>query len=837
MVISLAKDTTEKLSLSERVDFLRLDAGRSLQPDRRAELGQFLTPAPVARLLAGLFDPMPRAVRLLDPGAGVGSLTAAFVEEACRISKKPESIHVVAFEIDRALAEVLKTTLQLCETHCRQTGVGFTHEIIVEDFIDVGAVAINGSLVQRPLERFTHCIMNPPYRKIQSQSKERKRLRELGIETGNLYSGFVSIATRLMAAGGELVAITPRSFCNGTYFTPFRKDVLGSLALRRIHVFESRGRAFKDDAVLQENVIFHGKRSGTSPADIVLSSSTDADLGDLTLRTVPFKALVHPGDEHSFLHLETDEYAAAVTDRLTGLECSLADLKIQVSTGRVVDFRAKDQLRLSPTRTTAPLLFPMHFKDGFIQWPKLNAKKPNAIEMDSETASLFVPNEVYVLVKRFSAKEEKRRIVAAVSLPEAVSGKKLGIENHLNYFHQEGRGLPRDLAKGLAVFLNSTLVDSYFRQFSGHTQVNAADLKKFKYPTRKQLTRLGGKIKGSFPQQNELDHLVEQELFPMAEKNGKKDPIKAKKRIDEALEILRLLEMPRAQLNERSALTLLALLDLKPHTPWAEAQVPLRGITEMMDFFKEHYGKEYAPNTRETVRRFTVHQFLQAGLVVINPDKPTRPTNSPKSVYKIETSLLAVFRLHGAPSWEKNLKVYLLGRESLVKKYARERTMIKIPVKTQEGQTINLSPGGQNVLVQRIVEEFCPRYVPGGHLIHIGDTQNKWAYFDEPALKALGVTVNEHGKMPDVVIHHVEKNWLLLIEAVTSHGPVNAKRRDELEHLFKGCSAGLVFVTAFMDRKAMLRYLDDISWETEVWVAESPSHMIHFNGDRFLGPY
>ena len=317
----------------------------------------------------------------------------------------------------------------------------------------------------------------------------------------------------------------------------------------------------------------------------------------------------------------------------------------------------------------------------------------------------------------------------------------------------------------------------------------------------------------------------------------KVDARKAALKIKEALMVLDALGLPRQQQNERSALTLLSLLDLKPGDAWEMASDPLMGITPMMDFFAEHYAKKYAPNTRETVRRQTVHQFVQAALIVPNPDKPSRPTNSPKAVYQIEPSALKLLREFGKLGWKTQLKKYQLTVETLKKHYARERDTCRIPVVLANGQEIKLSPGGQNVLVKKIIDDFCQLFTPGGHIIYVGDTQTKWAYFDPSALRSIGVEIEEHGKMPDVVVHHVEKGWLVLIEAVTSHGPVNPKRRRELKELFAGSKIGLVFVTAFLERRAMIKYLNDISWETEVWVAESPTHLIHFNGERFLGPY
>ena len=317
----------------------------------------------------------------------------------------------------------------------------------------------------------------------------------------------------------------------------------------------------------------------------------------------------------------------------------------------------------------------------------------------------------------------------------------------------------------------------------------------------------------------------------------KADRDKGEQKIQEALEIIMALGLPRQQQNERSALTFLSLLDLKPADGWQEAGNPLIGITPMMEFFEKNYGRHYAPNTRETVRRQTVHQFMQAALIVPNPDKPSRPTNSPKAVYQIEPSALKLLREYGKRGWKKRLREYLHTVESLNKLYARERDIERIPVTLANGQALRLSPGGHNALVKKIIDEFCPIFTPGGRIVYVGDTGEKWAYFDAAILRELGAKIEEHGKMPDVVVYHVERNWLVLIEVVTSHGPVNPKRRQELKALFAGSKSGLVFVTAFHDRHKMMKYLDDISWETEVWVAESPTHLIHFNGERFLGPY
>ncbi len=307
--------------------------------------------------------------------------------------------------------------------------------------------------------------------------------------------------------------------------------------------------------------------------------------------------------------------------------------------------------------------------------------------------------------------------------------------------------------------------------------------------------------------------------------------------IEEALAIIKALGLPRAQQNERSAVSLLALLNLTAKKTWAEAEAPLVGITPVMDWAHEHYDKKYAPNTRETFRRQTMHQFVAAGIVLYNPDKPDRSVNSPKAVYQIEPATLALIKCFGTKKWTAKLAAYLVEDQTLIAQYARERKHNLIPVVIAPGKTIALSPGEHSELIRAIIEDFAPRFAPGSVLVYAGDTGEKWGYFDKTLLTELGVEVDAHGKMPDVVLHYTDKNWLLLIESVTSHGPVDGKRHAELSELFAGSKSGLVYVTAFPNRAIMGRYLGEIAWETEVWVADAPSHLIHFNGERFLGPY
>jgi len=822
--------------LIDSVDFFRLDANRNIGAEKRSDLGQYMTPPATARLMASMFDAKQEELRLLDPGAGVGSLTAAFVSEICVRKSKPRSINAMAYEIDPKLCEYLASTFDQCKQTCGAAGIEFRGEIANADFIDLSASLLRNELFS-PVARYDCAILNPPYKKINTDSRERLALRDMGLETSNLYTGFLFLALKLLASGGEIVAITPRSFCNGLYFKPFRKIFLESLALRRIHIFESRQIAFSEDDVLQENVIFHGVKGARTDDTVTVSSSAGPEDDHFTVAQVHHEQISNPGDSEYYIHIVPDELGASIAHQMSELHTTLVELDIEVSTGRVVEFRATEFLRSDPTEITVPLIYPRNFEYGYIKWPKPGGNRPQAVAVLPGTDELLVPKGIYVLVKRFSSKEEKRRVVAAVYDPKRIPGEQVGFENHINVFHRNGEGLKENSAKGLVAFLNSTLVDLFFRQFSGHTQVNATDLRNLRYPRRSQLEQLGSRIGDEFPSQDEIDRHLEEVLKLPDEEDIVKNPVQAKRKIDDAIEILKALGLPRGQQNERSALTLLALLNIQPKTKWSEASAPMMGITPMMDFFAKYYGKQYAPNSRETVRRQTVHQFLDGGMVVQNPDKPDRPTNSGDFVYQIENSLLELLKTWDTGAWEKRIKTYLSSAETLAKRYAQEREMKRIPVRIAKGKTITLSPGGQNVLLEKIIDEFCSRFIPLGSVAYVGDTDDKFVYIDRDLLKDLNVAIESHGKMPDVVVYHRKKNWLVLIEAVTTHGPVNPKRRNELKKLFKGCKAALVFITAFLNRKSMLKYLDEISWETEVWVAESPSHLIHFNGERFLGPY
>ena len=464
-----------------QLDQARIELSAKLDQSRRSALGQFMTPSNVARFMVNLFPASTlKQARLLDAGAGIGSRSGAFLDRWAAGDFSFRHIELTAYEIDGTLRERLAQTL----AHYAEQ-LALEAEIVGDDFIED---AVNRIQFQNP-HRYTHAILNPPYKKIASHSRHRLLLRQVGIETVNLYTAFVALAVAQMEPGGQIVAIIPRSFCNGPYYKPFREFLLERAAIRHMHLFAARDKAFKDDAVLQENVILLLECGGMQ-GDVSISTSTDDGFDDYAVHHHPFERVVFPNDPERFIHIPTSPEFGAI-ELSTAFAYSLADIGVDVSTGPVVDFRLKEYLRDMPEPGCVPLLYPCHFDNQSIAWPKVEGKKPNALMRNSETAKWLFPNGYYAVVRRFSSKEERRRIVAGLVTPQTFTTTELGFENHLNVFHAAKKGLPANLARGLMVYLNATMIDESFRRFSGHTQVNATDLRRMKYPSREVLIALG----------------------------------------------------------------------------------------------------------------------------------------------------------------------------------------------------------------------------------------------------------------------------------------------------------------------------------------------------------
>lgn len=311
---------------------------------------------------------------------------------------------------------------------------------------------------------------------------------------------------------------------------------------------------------------------------------------------------------------------------------------------------------------------------------------------------------------------------------------------------------------------------------------------------------------------------------------------------EEAKRLLKLFEFDEKRTNDMAARTLLALLNLREGDTWDQATNNRIGVRGLMDWMRNNLDYQIAENSRETVRREVLHQFVAAAFCEHNDDDPNRPTNSSKNVYRVSPNALNVIRMYSGSNDNSSeftiaLEEYLADFQSLVELQREERRMAKIPVRMPSNEIEYINPGGQNKLIKAMVEEFCPRFIPGGRVLYIGDADNKTVHYDKELFSSLGINLDMHGKIPDLVVYQEDKNWLFLMEAVTSHGPVSALRKKDLESLFGESKAGIVYVSCFPNRQVLRSHLMDIAWETEVWLESDPTHMIHFNGSRFMGPY
>jgi adenine-specific DNA-methyltransferase len=445
---------------------------------RQSQLGQYFTPDSIAAFMAGMFGPLPPTVRLLDPGAGSGALSAAFVAKAREVGYRGP-ILVDAFEKDSNVLPALYAKLRALE------GPQVSAKVHSADFVRSAVTSIK---LGRG-DRYTHCIMNPPYMKIGIGSEARGLLRAIGLETVNMYSGFVGLALDLIADDGELIAIIPRSFCNGPYYQPFRRFLFKRAAILHVHLFESRNKAFKADGVLQENIIIHLKRDQPQ-GDVKVSTSTDGTFSNYEEASYHFSKIVYPDDTEQFIHIPTVGSNELLSSHV--FSHKLKDLGLSVSTGPIVDFRMRNDMCEPEDADAIPLLYSSHFVDNDLIWPKESFKKSNAIRRNSSTEKWLYPLGFYTVIRRFSSKEERRRIVASLLDPTKLPAcEVVGLENHLNVIHQDKHPLPEDIARGLTVYLNSTVVDLYFRRFNGHTQVNATDLRTMRFPSLDALTKLG----------------------------------------------------------------------------------------------------------------------------------------------------------------------------------------------------------------------------------------------------------------------------------------------------------------------------------------------------------
>ncbi|HLJ33878.1 MAG TPA: BsuBI/PstI family type II restriction endonuclease [Ktedonobacteraceae bacterium] len=620
-----------------------------------------------------------------------------------------------------------------------------------------------------------------------------------------------------------------------------------------IHIFDSRRSAFEEASVLQENIILAGTRrsiaSTPSPSIAISQSQGLHDLAHPLVQLKPRRLILDDRQKDPILHLPTSDIDMHLLQVFKQWDNRLATYGLEISTGPVVPFRTPTLLTTAQdvyNGEAIPLLWLQHVRRMNVQWPIEQLDKPQGISLQAN-AKLLVKNTTQLILRRFSAKEEPRRITAAVLLTNTFNTDYIGLENHLNYLYRPKGTLSDEEATGIAAFLNSTLVDRYFRIANGNTQVSATELRQLPLPSWEQITCIGERVM-ALPtnEAEEIEHIVmdelEQDLIVGNQEEDLQLPILRDSRISmgkiqEAQRILRELGLPPAQQNEISALTLLALCNVSETMKWTQVSQQPITIHNLMAFMKQHYGRTYAENTREVVRRQVIHQFEQARIVDRNPDDHARPTNSPNTCYALTDSILNVLSQFGKQTWDDAITNFLEQHGALWEHYQRSRQAIALPLKLADGSQVYFTPGKHNELQIAIIEKFGPRFAPNSTILYVGDAASKFVIYERERLEQLGVPITTHDKLLDIILYNEEKNWLYLIEAVTAHGPVSHKRKHELELLLKNCAAKRVYISAFLHSAEYRRHEANIAWETHVWIADRPEHMIHYNGDRLMEPY
>jgi adenine-specific DNA-methyltransferase len=459
----------------KELDHKRVSRISSVSNIHKAQFAQYLTPIEIASFMAKItvkYFGLKDLVTILDPGAGLGILSCSLINE---LKKNNPEIHINldAYEIDKSILDELKESYQIIKKY-----EDINYNISDKNFItDIGFDILWGINKQ-----YDMIIMNPPYKKIKSNSEYRKILHDIDIETVNTYSAFMAIAIKLLSKNGILTAIVPRSFCNGLYFFKFRKLIYDNTSIQHIHIFESRMNNFKEENILQENIIITLRKTKIKSEKVTITYSKEKILNSFLEKEVPIDLVVDSNDKQYFISIpHFHQYSDDIP-----LMYSNQELGFDISTGPIVDFRMAEKLVYDTDGI--PLLYPIHIRNQKITWPIIS-KKPNAIRFNEKERDKYCYKKgFYIVLKRFSSKEEKHRIQATLIAPDDLPSDYFTVENHLNIIHNHRDGLNKDLAFGLVAYLNSDYCDAIFRKFSGHTQVNATDLRNMKYPSLDILT-------------------------------------------------------------------------------------------------------------------------------------------------------------------------------------------------------------------------------------------------------------------------------------------------------------------------------------------------------------
>jgi adenine-specific DNA-methyltransferase len=482
----------------------------SVRAQHRHRLGQYFTPVEIARFMAVLSEPSIRTRRILDAGAGTGILACA-VCEALPAGAGP--IHIDAYEIDPQLAALCVAALRNAEQQLHRRGIGLTFDVKVRNFILENADALQPHLfTNADIQRYDIAVANPPYFKLRKHDPVSVAAAPVVHGQPNIYALFMAVMASILREGGRMVTITPRSFATGPYFKQFRKHFFSSVVPTTIHLFGSRKDAFQKDDVLQENVIVSAQRARFEELTTVEVSASSglSDLDQRQRRRVPVSQIVDIRSRNFEVHVPALGSDDEIVRYVRRWPHSLHSLGLEVSTGPVVAFRAEEFIVENPksVRSAAPLLWLQNVQAMQVTWPSPRCRKPQFIKDCPESRKLLVANQTYVLLRRFTAKEERRRLTVAPLLQCQLKGRRIGLENHLNYIYCPAGVLSDRAAIGLAALLGSSLLDRYLRVSNGHTQVNAEDLRAMPLPELSLIEAIGLLVEEQGLALADADHIV-----------------------------------------------------------------------------------------------------------------------------------------------------------------------------------------------------------------------------------------------------------------------------------------------------------------------------------------
>ncbi len=482
------------------VDSVCDDFLKNSSPANRKKRGQFFTPKEVASFMAGLFelDTTRKSFRLLDAGAGIGMLSVAFCHRVSSL-KHNVFLHVDAYENDPEVIPYLRSILGECKILLENSGHTMTFDVTEKDFVVENPNFLKSRTLFGPSQQgvtYDFVISNPPYYKLNKDSVEAGIMKEFVSGQPNIYAFFMALSLEMLRPDGQMVFITPRSFCSGLYFQRFRKWLLRNGQIRNLHVFESRKDVFAKMDVLQENIII--RLTPATEAEkyekarkVLVSSSRDSAFLDTTTMPVDYEDVLHRKNGDIFIKVPSSKLDIEVQHVMNSWKSTIEGLGLKASTGPVVSFRAKEFLDDKPKNISVPLLW-MHNLKGFdVVWPVDKRNKPGYISAKESSKQLLLSVKNYVLVKRFTSKEQNRRLYAAVMQKESFDYEQIGLENHLNYIYKANGELSLDEAFGLAALLNTSLVDTFFRMMNGNTQVNVIDIHNLPFPPIEKIREVG----------------------------------------------------------------------------------------------------------------------------------------------------------------------------------------------------------------------------------------------------------------------------------------------------------------------------------------------------------